>query len=51
MSDEMLVNWQKKAMDGQKKYKQFLHRADKNAVLNKLPDLHEEAFTKIDTLK
>ncbi len=50
MSEEILKNWQKKSSDNQKKYGQFLKRADKNAVLKKLPDLHEEAFTKIDCL-
>jgi Fe-S-cluster containining protein len=33
-----------------KKYKQFLHRADKNKVLKALPALHEEAFAKINCL-
>lgn len=50
MSEEILTNWQKKSADNQKKYKQFLNRADKNAVLNKLPDLHEEAFANINCL-
>ena len=34
-----------------KKYKQFLHRADKNKVLKALPALHEEAFSKINCLE
>ena len=34
----------------QKKYKQFLVRADKNKTLEKLPHLHEEAFSKINCL-
>ena len=38
------------AVDKQKKYKQFLQRADKNAVLKALPALHEEAFEKINCL-
>ncbi|MES1225656.1 MAG: YkgJ family cysteine cluster protein [Bacteroidota bacterium] len=50
MSDEILNNWQKKSADNQKKYKQFLTRADKNAVLKKLPDLHEEAFKNVNCL-
>ncbi len=50
MSDEILNNWQKKSADNQKKYKQFLNRADKNAVLKKLPDLHEEAFKNVNCL-
>ena len=35
----------------QKEFKQFLQRADKNQVLKKLPQLHEEAFEKIDCLQ
>ena len=34
----------------QKKYKQFLQRADKNKVLKALPALHQEAFAKINCL-
>ncbi|HNP22287.1 MAG TPA: YkgJ family cysteine cluster protein [Panacibacter sp.] len=43
-------NWQKHSAERQKMYKQFLDRADKNAVLKQLPDLHEQAFEKIDCL-
>ncbi|MFN8248267.1 MAG: YkgJ family cysteine cluster protein [Ferruginibacter sp.] len=50
MSDEILINWQKKSADHQKQYKQFLQRADKNKVLRQLPNLHDEAFNKIDCL-
>ena len=35
----------------QKAYKQLLQRADKNKVLKQLPQLHEEAFAKIDCLQ
>ena len=35
----------------QKKFRQFLQRADKNKVLKQLPRLHEEAFEKIDCLQ
>ena len=51
MAEDILKNWEKKSADNQKKYKQFLHRADKNKVLKALPDLHEEAFAKIDCLQ
>ena len=34
----------------QRKYKQFLQRADKNKVLKALPALHQEAFAKINCL-
>ena len=51
MSDDILSNWQKKAADNQKKYKQFLQRPDKNKVLKQLPVLHDEAFSKINCLE
>jgi Fe-S-cluster containining protein len=34
----------------QKKYKKFLQRADKNFVLEQLPQLHQNAFQKINCL-
>jgi Fe-S-cluster containining protein len=34
-----------------KKFKNYLQRADKNKVLKQLPQLHEEAFEKIDCLQ
>lgn len=51
MAEDILKNWEKKSADNQKKYKQFLHRADKNKVLKALPDLHGEAFSKVDCLQ
>jgi hypothetical protein len=51
MEEDLLENWEKKSADHQKLYKQFLNRADKNKVLKALPDLHEEAFEKIDCLQ
>src|SRR5262245_45545696 len=51
MNDPLLQNWEKKAADHQKQYRQFLNRADKNKVLKALPALHEEAFEKIDCLQ
>jgi hypothetical protein len=50
MSDINLDNWQKKSEEHTKLYKNFLQRADKKKVLKQLPDLHEEAFSKIDCL-
>ena len=35
-------NWQKHSAERQKMYKTVLDRADKNAVLKQLPDLHEQ---------
>src|SRR5450756_740914 len=54
MSD-LLHNWEKKSAARQKEYRRFLQHADKkgakNKVLGLLPDLHEEAFSKIECLK
>ena len=46
-----MPGWESRSAEHQKKYRQFLHRADKNKVLKQLPGLHEEAFRKIDCLK
>lgn len=51
MNEVVLNNWENKSAQNQKRYKQFLQRADKNSVLKELPKLHEEAFEKIDCLK
>ena len=51
MAEDILKNWERRSADNQKKYKQLLHRADKNKVLKALPVLHEEAFSKIDCLQ
>lgn len=51
MMEVKLDNWEKRSAEHQKQYKQFLQRADKNKVLKQLPDLHEEAFEKIDCLE
>ncbi len=50
MGDELLRNWEKKSGEHRKQYQQWLKKADKNKVLGRLPDLHEEAFSKIDCL-
>jgi uncharacterized protein len=51
MNRDYLTNWEKKSRERQKLYKQYLQRANKNTVLKQLPDLHEEAFAKIDCLQ
>lgn len=51
MAQDILINWEKKSAEHQKLYKNFLARADKNKVYKKLPDLHEEAFQKVDCLQ
>jgi uncharacterized protein len=48
---DLLHNWEKKSLQHQKQYKDFLQRAEKNKVLDQLPVLHKEAFKKIDCLK
>jgi hypothetical protein len=50
MSDELLENWEQKSKERQKLYKTFLGRTHKNDIIYSLPDLHEEAFEKIDCL-
>jgi Fe-S-cluster containining protein len=51
MAKDILDNWRKKSDERQKLYKQFLQKAEKNKVLKQLPDLHEEAFSRIDCLQ
>lgn len=43
-------DWEKLSAEHQKKYKNFLQRANKNKVLKQLPDLNEEVVAKIDCL-
>lgn len=51
MPKDILTNWEKKSGERQKIYKQYLQRAEKNAVLKQLPELHDDAFSKIDCLQ
>src|SRR6476620_12501637 len=51
MSTDITHNFQKKSKEKQKVFKQYLQRADKNKVLKQLPQLHNEAFEKIDCLQ
>jgi hypothetical protein len=51
MAKDILTNWQKKSAERQKIYKQYLLRAKKNDVLKQLPELHDEAFSRIDCLQ
>ncbi len=50
MPESVLVNWEIKSKERAKVYRDFLAKANKNAVLKVLPDLHEAAFEKIDCL-
>jgi uncharacterized protein len=51
MADDILHNWEKKSRDQRKAYRNLLQRAGKNQVLAALPELHEEAFARIDCLQ
>jgi Fe-S-cluster containining protein len=51
MSQDPLNNWKKKATERQKEFRQMLRRAPKNRVLAVLPELHEEAFSRVDCLQ
>ncbi len=51
MSEVKLDNWEKRSAEHARQYKQLLQRLDKNKTLKVLPELHEEAFTKIDCLQ
>jgi uncharacterized protein len=44
-------DWEKQAAEHQKAYKRLLEKGNKNKILQALPDLHEEAFAKIDCLQ
>lgn len=44
-------NWLQQAKDNQKSYKRVLEKGNKNKMLKALPELHEEAFSKIDCLQ
>lgn len=50
MHSESLRNWERKAVDHAKAYKQFLAKADRRKHLPRLPELHEEAFRHADCL-
>jgi Fe-S-cluster containining protein len=50
MKENVLDNWEKKSAEKQKIYKRFLQKADKNKVLKALPDLHNQAFEKVNCL-
>lgn len=50
MEIELSDTWPKRSAERQKDYARFLQKADKKKVLKQLPDLHEEAFSKINCL-
>jgi Fe-S-cluster containining protein len=50
MTEDLLKNWEKRALERSKTYKSFLKKANKNKLLDHLPAMHEEAFEKVDCL-
>ena len=48
--EDLLLDWEKKSWEHQKQYQYYLQKANKNKVLKQLPELHEQAFEKIDCL-
>lgn len=50
MANAPSANWQQLAKDHQKSYKRLLEKGNKNKMLKALPELHEEAFEKVDCL-
>ena len=50
MGEINISSFSKQSSESLKKYKQYLLRADKNDLLERLPALHDEAFKKIDCL-
>ena len=50
MTDEIFINWEKKSVERGKLYKTFLKRVNHQKSIAILPDLHEQAFEKVDCL-
>ena len=50
MAKEFLHDWQKKSLEHEKSYKQFLAKADKKKVLKILPEIHEDAVNTVNCL-
>lgn len=50
VSEHLLHNWNKKSAGRQKAYKQLLKTGNQQKLLKVLPELHEEAFTKVNCL-
>lgn len=48
---DMDLSWEKRYKDQKKQLSRFLEKADKNKVMKRLPDLHEQAFEKINCLE
>lgn len=50
MKDQLLKSWKSRSSENIKKYKIFLNRIDKTKAIRILPELHQEAFKKINCL-
>lgn len=44
------TSWKKKSKDKKKQFKRFLETTNESALIRKLPELHEEVFSKINCL-
>lgn len=51
MSGNLNKNWEKHSRERQKDYERFLKKADKNLILSKQQELHDEASEAVDCLK
>lgn len=49
-TEPILQNWEKRSAEKQKQYKRLLETLNKQKTYQRLPALHEEAFSKIDCL-
>ncbi|GAA4453390.1 MAG: YkgJ family cysteine cluster protein [Chitinophagaceae bacterium] len=50
MSFDLSPNWQQQSAEQQKAFRRLLEKGNKNAILKRLPHLHEAAFEKVDCL-
>jgi uncharacterized protein len=51
VSQHSIHNWNKKSAANQKAYKQLIKTANQQKMLKILPELHDEAFTKVNCLE
>lgn len=47
----MDAGWKLRSREKQKQFKRFLDKANQKTLIRQLPELHEEAFSKIDCLE
>ncbi len=50
MHSETLNNWERRSAENAKDYARFLKRNDRRKALERLPELHAEAFANVDCL-